>query len=419
MNLIYVLGFIFVLGVISGEKVRWDNYQVWSLAVTNDNQLKVLQDIELRPDGYQLWGSVTHVGKFVEIVVPPHKLEDFHEIIKNYNFKSNILTENLQDLIENEQPKVKSTSFGWDQYHTLEEIYDWLNETIIANSVVAKPVLMGYSWEGRSIRGIHLNYGKNKNRTTIFVESNIHAREWITPAATTWIINELLTSEDPEVRFAAENFEWYIFPCVNPDGYVYTHTTNRMWRKTRSKRPSSSCYGVDGNRNFKYSWMQGGSSSDPCSDTYAGPEPFSEFETRAISEFFETVKDRVEMYLSFHSYSQLLMYPYAHTQDPINNQQDHIKLSTAGAKALEELYGTKYTAGNAQTVLYTTSGGSRDWAKGEHNVPFSFTYEMRDTGRYGFLLPAEQIVPNSQEVLHSVIAMIKEGQSLNYFPVTY
>lgn len=182
--------------------------------------------------------------------------------------------------------------------------------------------------------------------------------------------------------------------------------------------------------------LEGGASSDPCSDTYAGPEAFSEPETTAISNFFETIKDKVEMYLSFHSYSQLLMYPFAHTQDPINNQQDHIRLSNAGAKALAELYGTKYTAGNAQTVLCkslmislkeklnkshvfvdTTSGGSRDWAKGHHNVPFSFTYEMRDTGRYGFILPAEQILPNAKEVLHSVIAMIKEGIALNYFPI--
>lgn len=42
---------------------------------------------------------------------------------------------------------------------------------------------------------------------------------------------------------------------------------------------------------------------------------------------------------------------------------------------------------------------------------------MRDTGRYGFILPAEQIIPNAQEILHSLIAMIKEGIALNYFPI--
>lgn len=57
------------------------------------------------------------------------------------------------------------------------------------------------------------------------LEGTIHAREWISAATVTWIIKEFLTSTDPEVRALAENFEWHIFPVVNPDGYVHTFTT--------------------------------------------------------------------------------------------------------------------------------------------------------------------------------------------------
>lgn len=42
---------------------------------------------------------------------------------------------------------------------------------------------------------------------------------------------------------------------------------------------------------------------------------------------------------------------------------------------------------------------------------------MRDTGKNGFLLPAEQIIPNAEEVLYSVQTLIKSGISLGYFPV--
>jgi hypothetical protein len=38
----------------------------------------------------------------------------------------------------------------------------------------------------------------------------------------------LLTSEESDVRFIAENFDWYVFPSVNPDGYQYSHTTVRI-----------------------------------------------------------------------------------------------------------------------------------------------------------------------------------------------
>ncbi|QQP52967.1 Carboxypeptidase B, partial [Caligus rogercresseyi] len=44
---------------------------------------------------------------------------------------------------------------------------------------------------------------------------------------------------------------WYIMPLVNPDGYEYTRTTSRLWRKNRAPPPKGSrCFGVDLNRNW-------------------------------------------------------------------------------------------------------------------------------------------------------------------------
>lgn len=53
----------------------------------------------------------------------------------------------------------------------------------------------------------------------------MHAREWIGPATSTYILNQLLTSTDASIKSIAENYNWYIFPVTNPDGYTYTHTT--------------------------------------------------------------------------------------------------------------------------------------------------------------------------------------------------
>ena len=53
-----------------------------------------------------------------------------------------------------------------------------------------------------------------------------------------------------------------------------------------------------------------------------------------------------------------------------------------------------------------------DWALGEAGVMYSFTMQLRDQGRYGFLLPADQIIPSGEEVwgFHMLVAreVIKE-----------
>lgn len=82
---------------------------------------------------------------------------------------------------------------------------------------------IGQSHEGRDLKVVKLSH--KEGNPGIFVDANIHAREWITSATVTWILNELLTSDDPAVRDLAENFDWYIVPVLNPDGFVYTHTT--------------------------------------------------------------------------------------------------------------------------------------------------------------------------------------------------
>lgn len=42
------------------------------------------------------------------------------------------------------------------------------------------------------------------------------------------------------------------------------------------------------------------------------------------------------------------------------------------------------------------SGGSIDWSY-DNGIKYSFAFELRDTGRYGFLLPANQIIPAAKE----------------------
>lgn len=65
------------------------------------------------------------------------------------------------------------------------------------------------------------------------VVSGIHAREWITPAVATYMIEQLTNELTPENDDLIENLDWYILPSANPDGYAYTWDNDRLWRKTR------------------------------------------------------------------------------------------------------------------------------------------------------------------------------------------
>lgn len=83
------------------------------------------------------------------------------------------------------------------------------------------------------------------------------------------------------------------------------------WRsKVRAHKTYVSCTGVDANRNFGYKWLSGGSSRNPCLDTYAGPSAFSEPETRALRDLVLDSRDSIAMYVSLHAYSQMWLLPW-------------------------------------------------------------------------------------------------------------
>ena len=88
---------------------------------------------------------------------------------------------------------------------------------------IVSPLNAGRSYEGRQLKGVKVSY--KAGNPGVFIEANIHAREWVTSAAVTWMLNALLTSSNAEIRNIAENYDWYIFPVINPDGFVYTKTT--------------------------------------------------------------------------------------------------------------------------------------------------------------------------------------------------
>uniref|UniRef100_W5MHP4 Peptidase M14 domain-containing protein n=1 Tax=Lepisosteus oculatus TaxID=7918 RepID=W5MHP4_LEPOC len=65
------------------------------------------------------------------------------------------------------------------------------------------------------------------------------------------------------MRRLMNNLYFYVMPVFNVDGYHFSWTKDRLWRKTRSRNAKYHCHGVDANRNWKVKWC--GICSPQCS----------------------------------------------------------------------------------------------------------------------------------------------------------
>jgi carboxypeptidase A2 len=291
----------------------------------------------------------------------------------------------------------KSEVITFDRYYRYEEINKYLDRLAKEHPENVKVKTAGKSYEGREIKYITITNGDGRSKNSIFIDGGIHAREWIAPAASLYIINQLVDSQSNFSKLL-DKVDFVIQPLVNPDGYEFTFGFNRLWRKTRSRHATFSCTGVDANRNYDFHWHEVGSSDNTCAETYHGPKAFSENESQISRNIIDEVKANCKFFLTFHSYGNYLIYPNGYTNDLPENWQDNEDVAQAGAKAIREATGTEYTVGSTSNVLYLASGSSTDYALGVGGIPIAICMELTGGGFFGFDLPASEIEKTVKEV---------------------
>ena len=255
-------------------------------------------------------------------------------------------------------------------------------------------ITIGKSSEGRPLQVLRLGSG-SKSKPAVFIDGGIHAREWVSPAAVTYVVHRMLEGGS-EFAEELQTYNIYVLPLANPDGYEYSRNHDRMWRKTRSRTGKKNflgqeCHGVDPNRNFGFEWGGFGASDNACKETFRGAGPFSEPETRAMRDFILGERADFKLYLTFHSYGQYILYPWGYDTLDTFDFRDLHRVGNVAARALKQTNGVTYQLGSAAKMLYPASGGSDDWAKGGAHIKYSYTIELPDTGRHGFILPARFI----------------------------
>ncbi|XP_045601687.1 carboxypeptidase B [Procambarus clarkii] len=394
------------------DPVSYSGYKLFRTDVALE-ELPVVDSLD-NSHGVDVWswrkkGNEPHYE--VDLLTPPYAEQKVREVFTEYSLKYHEVIDDLQSAINLELGDDEFFSWNrpahpmtWHKYHSVQEMDQYLDYLQAQYSHLITVEEIGKSSENRTLRVAKVSSGPNK--PAIFIDGGLHAREWISPATAMYILHRLVefSWEEPDL---ISNFDWYIMPMGNPDGYEYSRLHDRLWRKTRSVNHGyPKCFGTDPNRNFGYKWLTGGSSTNPCSPLFAGHAAFSEPETKAIRDFLLNHADQVKVYASIHAYSQMWMLPWASSLEAPSNYKDMIDIAKLAIQAIHKNSGTEYTYGQVTELLYIASGSSGDYAY-SIGIPYSFSLELRDLGRYGFILPKEQIEPTGIETYQGIKAMAR------------
>lgn len=395
--------------------------QLWRIVPKDRFELESINNFFVENyEKVDLWRETRVPGRPIDVMVSGDAVVKLRTALASLSTDLRVVIDDVEELIfaqQTERSKKRSavkelkdlSDFDYTIYHTPDEVEEWMN-MIVAEFTEVEKFQVGVTYEGRKINGLKIATNSTAtNKQVVYVDALIHCREWITTASVMWTFHQILT--DSTYANMKNNVDWFVIPMINIDGFTYTHTDNRLWRKTRSKGVdlhAEGCTGVDANRNWDYMWAGDGASPNPCDITYHGPMGFSESEVRHLSYFIENNKDVIKAVISVHSYGQYLLYPYNYALGAYpDNQLEHDTLGTNMKAAMFAINGTQYTHGQGAETIYVCSGVTTDWTAGVAGIDINFTFELRDLGEYGFLLPDEQIVPNAMELLAAFEVLVQ------------
>ncbi|HZW09998.1 MAG TPA: M14 family zinc carboxypeptidase [Phycisphaerales bacterium] len=381
-----------------GPAARYDGYKLVRVRIQSVADVRTMQAL-----GADQWSHRLREGVPGDFMIAPDMLDDLDATGLRYE----VAVEDVQAQIDAENARLRRGpgARGWfDDFKPLAEIHAYLDTLAAARPDLASTFEVGQSLEGRPVRGIRIAndaFGDPACKPTILINACQHAREWIAPMVAMYGADRLLGEygADGAVTELIDRAEILIVPVVNVDGYEFTWTNQRLWRKNR-RNNGDGTFGVDLNRNWGYEWgHDNGSSGSTRSETYRGAAPFSEPETQILRDLARSLP-RLAAQVDLHSYGQLILAPWGYT---IELPPDHETFQTLAARMQQEILGVHerlYSHGPTYTELYPISGGEGDWFWGDRGV-HNFLIELRGSG---FVLPPEQIIPNAEEVYPALLA---------------
>ncbi|OGR71125.1 MAG: hypothetical protein A2179_07770 [Elusimicrobia bacterium GWC2_63_65] len=267
-------------------------------------------------------------------------------------------------------------------YHNYAETEAELRRLAAENPGETSLFSLGKSVQGRDLWCLRINPSEKGEtpsaRPAALFMGNHHGREHLSNEVALAVAEHLLARKnEPEIRRYLDTLDIYVAPMTNPDGAEYDIQTGKYrWHRKNMRANPDKTLGVDLNRNYAALWCTAGASHSPGADTYCGPYAFSEPETQAVKAFVEA-RPNLKTLMSYHSYSSLILYPWASRNGPVDNARDR-KVFEAMAKGMAAVTGYRP---QPASDLYVAAGDTGDWAYETRGV-FAFTTELEGTTFY-------------------------------------
>ncbi|MCB9840538.1 MAG: hypothetical protein H6809_02660 [Phycisphaeraceae bacterium] len=396
-------------GAAQANPARVDGHTLVSVQIRSLRDMRTVMSVSR-----DCWTESPGLGR-QDWLIPPGGLE----VLDAAGLEYEIAIPDVQALIDAERARIQAHNAAlaqgltddpsWFQdFKDRDQYSAQIDAWVALRPDIATRFSVGTSLEGRDVFGVRLNAPGSTPGTkpAFFLQSMQHAREWLAGMTTMWTGDYLVENygTDPGATFLLDNYEVIIVPIVNPDGYVYTWTTQRLWRKTRRDNGGGS-FGVDPNRNWDANWGGQGSSGDPNSETYRGPFVFSEPEVLAVSNFV-SANPQIAVCVDTHTYAQNILSGIGWTYDRPDDEALQRGAMRAINTGMHSSSTKTYLTGPGSVVLYFTSGGAKDWF-GDSAGALGWTIELRpDQGNEGgFIAPASEIVPTGQEYFAGMVEL--------------
>eukprot|EP00026_Physarum_polycephalum_P009004 Phypoly_transcript_09112.p1 GENE.Phypoly_transcript_09112~~Phypoly_transcript_09112.p1 ORF type:complete len:288 (-),score=22.17 Phypoly_transcript_09112:576-1376(-) len=248
---------LFFFRNVEGTRQDYDGWSLARVAITSSSQLASVKSQKL-----DVWSGegVLRIGPNNDMRVNDSYIMWMYglnlQLQVLFDIQNEVSRERQEQGLAPPEFGTQDTNAWFNVYQNYTEIVKFLSGLAASRPSLATYSSIGTTYEGRAIPSLKIASKASGQKSKLLLIGTEQARVWMSPSTLAYIAQQLVTlygydnaSDSSSVTFLLNHFDVHIIPVANPDGYVYSWGTARLWRKNR--RPNSDgSFGVDLNKNW-------------------------------------------------------------------------------------------------------------------------------------------------------------------------